>query len=133
MERTPPLSPSNGTRMIDSLGTVLVAVMLLAGSGVAWMGSRHLLKMRELLAEMGDDALPLAFKFLTEVQSYHGLDVCILVFFVAGLLALVLIRDRLRANFYGGLVAVLLVATGGVFYFTAMTPLVQLMNWLNEG
>jgi hypothetical protein len=121
-------------RAIDGAGTVLISVLLLAGSGVAWMGSRHVMGMRRLLAEAGGNELPGVFKFLAKVQSFHGVDLLILTFFLMGLLALVLIRDRLRANFYGGLFAVLLTATGGVFFFMGMSTFVSVFEvMLSDG
>ena len=95
------------------------------------MGTRALARLNELLAGVGAD-LPWFFKTLIRIGDYRGLDALILILFVLGVLALVLIRDRLRANFYAALTAVLMVALGGLFYFCGLIPMMHVIENMGQ-
>ena len=98
---------------------------------MAFLGTRCLVRLHNMLAEV-DGELPWFFKALSNIGKFYGLDALILLLFVLGILALVLIPDRLRANLYAALIAVLMVAFGGIFYLCGTMPLMRVIENLGQ-
>lgn len=115
-------------RKWDGLGTVLASLALLGGCLVLFVSCRLLASCDEIYAGIGGLDLPILPRFAMAVQRAHGFDLVALLLLALGIILLVLIKDRLRANLYAALTALLMAMGGAVLLVVSALPLITIVS-----
>ena len=117
-----------GWKVLDAVGSGVVALVLLAMSGWCAMVVLFLPAYFAMFAEMNGTELPNLTRLvygLSQWKILHGATVLLLL---GGFGCLFLIRDRLRANVYALAMAMLSGALAGVILIAAWLPLFRVIQ-----
>ena len=120
--------PADVCRRWDLFGTLLSAVILAAGSLIAWFGTQVLGHAGEMYAEIGDPQLPVVSSLAIRLQQAQLPAAFIVSLLFLGVFMLVKIPDRQRANLYAGLTGMLLGLTGGGLMAVALAPMLKIVS-----
>lgn len=119
-------------KRLDRIGTVAAGFVLFCGALFAWFGVQMEQSTRITYAVFVREQIPWYSHAVARVEKFYGIELLTLVILMQGIWLLVVVKDRLRANFYACLAGMAMGSIGLVCLGSRVLPIVQAVQIMTE-
>jgi type II secretory pathway component PulF len=123
------MAPERSWKTLDVIGSVAVGLVLLVFGGWCTLEIVQIPRQLQLFADLGT-TLPLLTQFVVVAAEFKVLQGLAILLLLGGFGCLFGVRDRLRANVYALVAAMLMGAIGALARLAISIPLFHVMSEL---